>query len=59
MGSLRIERVKSTHNARIRIEQSYPEKSEYLKSLYELLEALTAMEPTLLILPCFYFLVFY
>lgn len=43
-----IERSKSTHNARIRIEQSYPEKSEYLKSLHELLEPLTAMEPTLL-----------
>lgn len=43
-----IERAKPTHNARIRIEQSYPEKNEYLKSLHELLEALTAMEPTLL-----------
>ena len=43
-----IERSKPTHNARIRIEQSYPEKSEYLKSLHELLEPLTAMEPTLL-----------
>ena len=43
-----IERPKVTHNARIRIEQSYPEKSEYLKSLFELLEPLTAMEPTML-----------
>jgi hypothetical protein len=43
-----LERSKPTHNARIRIEQSYPEKSEYLKSLHELLEPLTAMEPTLL-----------
>lgn len=33
-----LERGKSTHNTRIRIEQSYPEKSEYLKSLYKLLE---------------------
>ena len=43
-----IEKSKPTHNARIRIEQSYPEKSEYLKSLHGLLEPLTAMEPTLL-----------
>ena len=45
-----IDRPKPTHNARIRIEQSYPEKSEYLKSLYELFEPLTAAmpEPTLL-----------
>ena len=33
-----LERGKPTHNTRIRLEQSYPEKSEYLKSLYELLE---------------------
>ena len=39
-----IERAKPTHNARIRIEQSYPEKSEYLKSLHELLGPLTAMD---------------
>jgi len=43
-----IERLKPNHNARLRIEQSYPEKSEYLNFLYELLEPLTAMEPTLL-----------
>jgi hypothetical protein len=43
-----IERAKPNHNARIRIEQSYPEKSEYLKSIHELLEPLTAMKPTLL-----------
>lgn len=43
-----IEKAKPNHNARIRIEQSYPEKTEYLKSLHKLLEPLTAMEPTLL-----------
>jgi hypothetical protein len=43
-----LERSKPTHNTRIRIEQSYPEKTEYLKSLHEVLEPLTAMEPTLL-----------
>ena len=40
-----IERAKPSHNTRIRLEQSYPEKSEYLKSLHELLGPLTAMEP--------------
>lgn len=43
-----IERAKPSHNARIRIEQSFPEKSEYLKSLHELLAPLTTMEPTIL-----------
>jgi hypothetical protein len=43
-----VERAKPSHNTRIRIEQSYPDKSEYLKSLHNLLEPLTAMEPTLL-----------
>lgn len=43
-----LERSKPTYNTRIRIEQSYPEKTEYLKSLHEILEPLTAMEPTLL-----------
>lgn len=43
-----LERLKPTHNTRLRVEQSYPEKSEYLKSLYKLLEPLTAMEPTML-----------
>ena len=43
-----VDRAKSKYNTRIRLEQSYPEKSEYLKSLYELFEPLVAMEPTLL-----------
>lgn len=43
-----LERGKSTHNTRIRVEQSYPEKEEYLQSLYKLLEPLTTMEPTIL-----------
>ena len=32
----------------MRVEQSYPEKEEYLRSLYTLLEPLTAMTPTIL-----------
>jgi hypothetical protein len=46
-----IERAKPSHNTRIRIEQSFlacGEKSEYLKSLHELLAPLTSMEPTIL-----------
>lgn len=43
-----LERAKPTHNTRIRLEQSYPEKSEYLKSIHELFKPLTAMEPTIL-----------
>ena len=34
---------KLTHNTRLRIEQSYPEKFEQLESLYELLKPLSAM----------------
>lgn len=43
-----LERNKPTHNTRLRIEQSFPEKKEYLESLYELLKPLTTMEPTIL-----------
>ena len=43
-----VDRAKPNYNTRIRIEQSYTEKSAYLKSLYELFEPLVAMEPTLL-----------
>lgn len=48
MGDGFIERAKPTHNAKIRIEQSYPEKSEYLESLYNIFEPLTTMKPTIL-----------
>ena len=40
--------IKSNHNTRLRIEQSYPAKEEYLKSLYQLFEPLTAMDPVIL-----------
>nr|YP_009543506.1 LAGLIDADG endonuclease [Coniothyrium glycines]AYU74396.1 LAGLIDADG endonuclease [Coniothyrium glycines] len=43
-----LERVKPNHNTRLRIEQSYPEKEKYLRSLYDLLEPLTTMSPTIL-----------
>jgi hypothetical protein len=32
----------------LRVEQSYPEKEEYLRSLFTLLEPLTAMTPVVL-----------
>jgi hypothetical protein len=42
-----LDRVKPNHNTRLRIEQSYPEKEKYLRSLYELLEPITTMSPTI------------
>ena len=41
-----LDRVKPSHNTRLRIEQSYPEKERYLRSLYELFEPITTMSPT-------------
>lgn len=43
-----LEKNKPNHNTRLKIEQSYPEKDKYLRSLYKLLEPLTTMEPTIL-----------
>lgn len=43
-----LDRPKPNHSTRLRIEQSYPEKEKYLKSLYNLLEPMTAMTPTVL-----------
>ena len=43
-----LDRVKPSHNTRLRIEQSYPEKERYLRSLYELFEPITTMSPTIL-----------
>ena len=43
-----LDRAKSNHNTRLRIEQSYPEKEKYLTSIYELFEPLTTMTPTIL-----------
>lgn len=48
LGDEYLEKAKPNHNTRLRIEQSYPEKEKYLKSLYELLEPLTTMSPTIL-----------
>lgn len=44
-----LDRAKPNHNTRLRVEQSYPEKEKYLRSLYELLEPMTTMSPTVLI----------
>lgn len=43
-----LDRAKPNHNTRLRIEQSYPEKEKYLRSLYKLLEPMTTMSPTIL-----------
>lgn len=43
-----LDRAKSNHNTRLRIEQSYPEKEKYLRSLHELFEPMTTMPPTIL-----------
>jgi len=43
-----LERNKPTYNTRLRIEQSFPSKKDYLESLYELLRPLTVMKPKIL-----------
>lgn len=43
-----LERAKPTHNTRLQIEQSYPEKEEYVNSLYKLLEPLVNKTPVIL-----------
>jgi hypothetical protein len=48
LGDGHLIRAKPTHNARLQIDQSYPEKEQYIMSLYKLLEPLTAMSPTIL-----------
>lgn len=48
LGDGHLIRAKPTHNARLQIDQSYPEKEQYLMSLYKLLEPLTTMSPTIL-----------
>ena len=43
-----LDRAKPTHNTRLRIEQSYPEKEKYLINLYKLFKPMTTMAPTIL-----------
>lgn len=43
-----LEKSKPNHNTRLRLEQSYPEKERYLRSLYKLFEPLATMTPTIL-----------
>ena len=45
LGDGLLDRAEPNHNTRLRIEQSYPEKEKYLRSLYELLEPMTTMSP--------------
>ena len=48
LGDGSLERNKSTYNTRLRLEQSYPEKEEYLKSLYDLMKDMTTMTSVVL-----------
>lgn len=48
LGDGHLMRAKSTHNTRLQIDQSYPEKEQYVLSLYRLLEPLVVMSPTVL-----------
>lgn len=41
LGDASLERAKPTHNTRLRFDQSYPEHSSYLQSLYVLFQNLT------------------
>lgn len=43
-----LERTKSNHNTRLRIEQSYPEKEKYFNHLYLLFKPLVSMNPSIL-----------
>ena len=49
LGDGYLERIKSSYNTRLRIEQSYPEKEKYFNSLYSLFEPLVTMNPVILI----------
>lgn len=48
LGDGHLDRAKPNHNTRLQIDQSYPEKAQYVSSLYELLEPLVTMVPTIL-----------
>lgn len=48
LGDGHLMRAKPTHNTRLQIDQSYPEKEQYVMSLYKLLEPLVTMSPTVL-----------
>src|SRR5690349_2363040 len=48
LGDGYLERAKPTHNTRLQIEQSYPEKEQYVISLYKLMEPIITMSPAIL-----------
>jgi hypothetical protein len=48
LGDACAERVKPTHNTRIRYDQSYPDHEGYLNHLYEVLKPLTASGPKII-----------
>jgi hypothetical protein len=48
LGDGYLEKIKSSYNTRLRIEQSYPEKEKYFYSLYSLFEPLIRLNPVIL-----------
>ena len=42
-----LERIKPSHNTRLQIEQSYPDKEEYFNHLYLLFKPLVSMNPSI------------
>lgn len=48
LGDGYLERIKSTHNTRLRLEQSYPEKEQYLNHLYLLFKSMVVMSPKII-----------
>lgn len=48
LGDGHLERAKPNHNTRLQIDQSYPEKEQYVMSLYKLMEPMITMSPTIL-----------
>lgn len=47
LGDGHLERIKLSHNTRLRIDQSYPEKEKYLMHLYNLFEPMVNKLPTI------------
>lgn len=45
LGDASMERIKPTHNARVRFDQVYPDHFEFLDLLYSIFDNLTSSEP--------------
>lgn len=49
LGDGHLERRKLTHNTRLRIDQSYPEKKEYVKNLFEIFKPMLGLKHPILL----------